>query len=87
MEKHSLKKQLQEFLDNFNAEEINTYFARDFSSEWDIFLSNNQKVEPILEYLNDTFIDIDIDYRETEEFDTKVRETIQKAIEMLNSTK
>ena len=77
------------FLDNFDAKNINEYFATDFSDDWeDYFMKeNNSNIEEVLQYLNDHFIDIDVDYRDTKEFESKVKKTLKKAIEILECTK
>lgn len=86
MEK-DLKKELKKFLNNFNASEINHYFACDFSDDWDnYYIKNNySNIEVVLQYLNDTFIDIDVDYRDTKSFEPMVKNTLEKALEMLDT--
>lgn len=86
MGKERLKKMLNSFLNHFNAEVINNYFASEFGDDWDSFLEDSD-IESILQYLNDSFIDIDVDFRETNQFEYKVKETIKTAIKMLESTK
>ena len=81
-----LKIVLENFLNNFNAHDINEYFANDFIDDWDSYLKNNTPID-VLEYLNDNFYDIDIDYRDTNMFDSKIKETLTKALEMLKDAK
>ena len=89
METKNLKVMINNFLDNFNAKKINEYFATDFSDDWeDYFIKENySNIEEVLQYLNDNFIDIDVDYRDTKQFESKVKEMLNKAIEMLECTK
>ena len=82
----NLKKLLENFLNNFNANDINEYFANDFSDDWDIYLKDNIPVD-ILIYLNDAFCDIDIDYRDTDMFETRIKETLRTALELLERIK
>ena len=82
MEKN-LKKTLTEFLNDFDAKEINEYFANGFDDDWDEFYSK-ENVDEVLEFLNDKFIDIDVDYRDTKYFEKMVRETLEKALKMLD---
>ena len=82
-----LKAFLIRLLNKFNSREINEYFSNDFIDDWKWYF-NNPKVYPkmveVLQYLNDTFYDIDVIYRDTDKFEEMVKETIEKAIEMLN---
>lgn len=89
METKKLKEMLNNFLNNFNAEDINEYFATNFYDDWDNYYikENYSNIEEVLNYLNDTFYDIDIDYRDTKKFESKVKETLKNAIKMLESTK
>ena len=84
MEK-DLKHELKSFLKNFNAESINNYFACDFSDDWDTYYIHNKysNIEDILQYLNDIFIDIDLQYRDTDMFENMVRNALENAINML----
>lgn len=79
----NLKDKIKDFLNSFNAKEVNEYFANDFDSDWDNYLKSNIPTK-VLEYLNDSFIDIDINYRETEYFDKKVKETLETALKMID---
>lgn len=86
MERKKLIDVLKKFLSDFDAEKINNYFATDFGDDWDEYLVDDE-LESVLQYLNDCFIDIDIDYRDTNQFERKVRETLQTAIKMIEDTK
>lgn len=84
--KKDLKDELEKFLTNFNAREINHYFACDFYDDWDNYYIKNDypNIEIVLQYLNDAFIDIDVDYRDTKDFDGMVKRTLEKALKMLD---
>lgn len=82
MEKN-LKKTLTEFLNDFDAKEINEYFANGFDDDWDEFYSK-ENVDEVLEFLNEKFWDIDVDYRDTKYFEKMVRETLEEALKMLD---
>lgn len=83
MEK-DLKVIILEFLDNFNASEINEYFANDFVDDREKYF-NEKESQEVLEFLNDTFIDIDVDFRDKKDFEEKVLETLQQAIKMIDA--
>lgn len=75
------------FYDNFEeygAYEINEYFNSEFGDDYDSFALDEKNLEA-LNYLNDEFIDIDIDYHNSIEFDIKVKKTLEKALEILNN--
>ena len=80
--KRDLKTVLTNFLNNFNAYDINEYFANGFSDDWDNYLKTGTPIE-VLDYLNDSFYNIDIDYRNMEMFEGKIKETLNKTLEML----
>ena len=82
MEKN-LKEKLLFLKSNCSAYEINEYFATEFADDFDEFGKEKDNVR-ILNYLNDEFIDIDIDYSQTKEFASKVKEVVDEAINMLN---
>lgn len=82
MEK-DLKEKLLFLKANCNPYEINEYFAVEFADDYDAFAQDKSNIEA-LDYLNDEFIDIDVDYSHTDEFDSKVIETIDEAINMLS---
>lgn len=79
-----LKTVLQSFLNNFDANNINNYFANDFSDDWDIYLKNGTPID-VLEYLNDSFYNIDVDYRDTDIFEEKVKEALTHALKLLDA--
>lgn len=82
MEKN-LKEKLFFLKANCNSYQINEYFAVEFADDYDVFAQDKSNIEA-LDYLNDEFIDIDIDYSHTSKFDSKVKEVIDKAIDMLS---
>ena len=61
---------------------INEYFATEFADEYDRL--ENLETQSILEFLNDSFTDIDIDYDGSEEMDAKILDTINEAISKCN---
>ena len=80
-----LKDKLESFLVNFDAWKINEYFANgEFVDDCDAYFEQNEPTE-VLDYLGDSFCDIDIDYRDTNQFAVKVKETILIALEMLET--
>lgn len=79
----SLKEKLLFLKANCKPYEINEYFAVEFADDYDVFAQDKNNIE-VLDYLNDEFIDIDVDYSLRDDFDSKVRETIDEAINMLN---
>lgn len=82
MEKN-LKEKLLFLKASCNPYEINEYFAVEFADDYDVFAKDKSNIET-LDYLNDEFMDIDVDYSHTDEFDSKVRESIDEAINMLS---
>lgn len=66
-----------------NPYEINEYFAVEFADDYNVFAQDKSNIEA-LDYLNDEFIDIDVDYNYRDGFDSKVRYTIDEAINMLS---
>ena len=79
----NLKEKLLFLKANCKPYEINEYFAVEFADDYDVFAQDKNNIET-LEYLNDEFIDIDVDYSHSSAFDSKVRETIDEAINMLS---
>lgn len=59
---------------------INEYFATEFAEEYDRL--EKQENQSVLEFLNDSFIDIDVDYDGSEAIGAKIIDTINKAISM-----
>lgn len=81
MEK-DLKLILINFLENFNAYEINEYFAWDFADDCTEFEKANYS-EEVLEYLSDAFYEIDTQVLPEHLLERKVKETIKTALEMI----
>ncbi|MDO4765172.1 MAG: hypothetical protein Q4A29_03860 [Eubacteriales bacterium] len=81
MEK-DLKQMLLNFLENFDAYEINEYFAWDFAEDCVEFEKINDS-EEVLEYLNDAFYEIDTQVLPDHLLERKVKETIKTALEMI----
>ena len=78
----TLKEKIEFFLKNFNAKKINEYFCNgDFLNDCDTYFEKNSSVA-VLDYLTDAFYTIDIDYRETDKFADKVKETLLTALQM-----
>ncbi len=77
-----LKNKLNDLKLNYSTYEINEYFANDFADDYDFFAKDENNIEA-LEFLNDEFIDIDTDYRGTDNFEAKVFETIDKALKLI----
>lgn len=82
MEK-DLRKLINDFLSDFDANKINDYFANDFCDDWDIFLENTPK--NILEFLNDEFYSIDTQYIDNKNYEKKIKETLKKALKMMDT--
>lgn len=61
---------------------INEYFATEFADEYDRL--EKQENQSVLEFLNDSFTDIDVDYDGSEAIAAKIIDTINKAISMCN---
>ena len=79
----NLKEKLLFLKANYKPYEINEYFAVEFADDYKVFAQDKNNIE-VLDYLNDEFIDIDVDYSLRDDFDSKVRETIDEAINMLS---
>ena len=60
---------------------INEYFATDFAEDYER-LEKNKENRPILEFLNESFTDIDVDYDGSSAMDAKIIDTLKKAISM-----
>lgn len=79
---------LKGFLKNFDAKNVNEYFVNgEFLDDCVNYFENaktTKKELEVLDFLTERFYDIDVNYRETEKFEKMVKETIEKAIEMLN---
>ena len=81
MEKN-LKNKLQE-LKKMKSYEVNEYFANDFAEDYDYYEKERNNTN-VLKFLNDEFIDIDLDYSRTKKFDNKVKNTLDRALSMLD---
>lgn len=79
----NLKEKLLFLKENCKPYEINEYFAVEFADDYDGFAQDKNNIEA-LDYLNDEFIDIDVDYSHRDDFDSKVRGTIDEANNMLS---
>lgn len=79
----NLKEKLLFLKANCNPYEINEYFAVEFADDYDVFAQDKNNIEA-LDYLNDEFIDIDVDYSHSIDFNSKVKGTIDEAINMLS---
>lgn len=80
-----LEKTLKDILIDLLSESpyrMNEYFAIEFYEDYDRL--ENQETQSILDFLNDSFTDIDVDYDGSEEMDAKILDTINKAISMCN---
>lgn len=60
---------------------INEYFAIEFAEDYEK-LERITENRPILEFLNESFFDIDVDYDGTSAMDAKIIDTLKKAISM-----
>lgn len=79
-----LEKTLREILLSLESRSpycINEYFATDFAEDYEK-LERNKENRPILEFLNDSFTDIDVDYDGSSAMDAKIIDTLKKAISM-----
>lgn len=80
-----MEKTLKEILLDLRYESpycINEYFATEFAEEYDRL--EKQENQSVLEFLNDSFTDIDVDYDGSEAIAAKILDTINKAISMCN---
>lgn len=78
----NLKDKVNYFLNNFNAVEINEYFCNGSFVDDCIKYYDNNSPASIIDYLNDTFLYIDMDYRETDKFSDMVKGTLETALKM-----
>lgn len=79
-----LEKTLKEILLSLTSKSpycINEYFATDFAEDYER-LERNKENRAILEFLNDSFTDIDVDYDSSSAMDAKIIDTLKKAISM-----
>ena len=63
--------------------EVNEYFANDFAEDYNYYEKERNNTN-VLKFLNDEFIDIELDYSRTKEFDNKVKNTLDRALSMLD---
>lgn len=79
-----MEKTLKEILLSLTSKSpyyINEYFAIEFAEDYER-LERNKENRPILEFLNESFIDIDVDYDGSSAMDAKIIDTLKKAISM-----
>ncbi|WP_077074661.1 hypothetical protein [Aedoeadaptatus urinae] len=79
-----MEKTLKEILLSLTSKSpyyINEYFAIEFAEDYER-LERIKENRPILELLNESFFDIDVDYDGTSAMDTKIIDTLKKAISM-----
>lgn len=62
---------------------INEYFATDFTEDYER-LERNKENRTILEFLNDSFTDIDVEYDGSSKMDEIIIDTLRRAISMCN---
>lgn len=60
---------------------INEYFANDFAEDYE-WLERNKENRAILEFLNDSFTDIDVEYDGSLKMNEVIINTLRKAISM-----
>lgn len=70
---------LQEFLAKLDVAKINHYFATDFCDEY------TDENELVLDYLTEEFYTIDIMIHDGKNVDNKVKDVLNKAVEMLKA--
>lgn len=79
-----MEKTLKEILLSLTSKSphyINEYFAIEFAEDYER-LEKNKEDRPILEFLNESFIDIDVDYDGSSAMNAKIIDTLKKAISM-----
>lgn len=82
----TLKQVLVEYIKNFEkygAYSINEYFNSDFGDEYDLFELDEKNIKA-LEYLNDEFIDIDMNFLSTVQTENKVKKVLSNALGLIN---
>ncbi len=70
---------LKEFLAKYDIEKINHYFATDFCDEY------TEENEAVLDYLTEEFYTIDIMIHDEKSVDTKIKDVLNTAINMLEN--
>ena len=79
-----LEKTLQEILISLASKSpyrINEYFAVEFTDDYER-LEKNRENKPILEFLNESFFDIDVEYDGSSKMDEIIIDTLRKAIRL-----
>lgn len=79
-----MEKTLKEILLSLTSKSpyyINEYFAIEFAEDYER-LERIKENRPILEFLNESFFDIDVDYDGTSAMDAVIIDTLKKAISM-----
>lgn len=79
-----MEKTLKEILLSLTSKSpyyINEYFAIEFAEDYER-LEIIKENGPILEFLNESFFDIDVDYDGTSAMNAKIIDTLKKAISM-----
>lgn len=60
---------------------INEYFAIEFADDYER-LEKNRENKPILEFLNESFMDVGVEYDASSRIDEIINDTLRKAIRM-----
>lgn len=79
-----MEKTLREILLSLKSKSpysINEYFAIEFADDYER-LEKNRENKPILEFLNESFTDIDVEYDASSRIDEIINDTLRKAIRM-----
>lgn len=79
-----MEKTLREILLSLTSKSpynINEYFAIEFADDYER-LEKNRENKPILEFLNESFMDIDVEYDASSRIDEIINDTLRKAIRM-----
>ena len=80
-----MEKTLKEILLSLTSKSpyyINEYFAIEFAEDYER-LERIKENRPILEFLNESFFDIDVDYDGASAMDAKIIDTLKKAMHIL----
>lgn len=79
-----MEKTLQEILISLASKSpyrINEYFAVEFTDDYER-LEKSKENRPILEFLNESFFDIDVEYDGSSKMDEIIIDTLRKAIRL-----
>lgn len=79
-----MEKTLQEILISLASKSpyrINEYFAVEFADDYER-LEKSKENRPILEFLNESFFDIDVEYDGSSKMDEIIIDTLRKAIRL-----